>query len=85
MPIEQSRASSIMCDPAWLMGGVMTYQEMLTAMRQIAEYNIDYVGDGAEARVCPKLDTFRLYVRAGCISKGALPEIEAAFEPYDCG
>lgn len=78
------QASSIMCDPAWLLGGVLTYQESLTGIIALAEGNAPFAGNGAEARVCPKLHTFRLYVNAGCISKVDQPRVEAAFEPFDC-
>ena len=79
------RASSIMCDPAWLMGGVLTYQESLTGIVALAEGNAPFAGEGAEERVCKELRTFRLYVNAGCISKTDQPRVEAAFEPFDCG
>jgi len=74
-----------MCDPAWLMGGVLTYQESLTGIIALAEGNAPYAGDGAEERVCKELHTFRLYVNAGCISKTDQPRVEAAFQPFDCG
>ncbi|MEM1378815.1 MAG: hypothetical protein AAGG69_15650 [Pseudomonadota bacterium] len=82
---SQAKASSIMCDPAWLLGGVLTYQETLTGIIALAEGNAPFAGDGAEERVCPKLETFRLYVNAGCISKTDQPRVEEAFEPFDCG
>lgn len=83
--VAPARASSIMCDPAWLMGGVLTYQESLTGIIALAEGNAPFAGDGGEERVCKELRTFRLYVNAGCISKTDQPRVEAAFEPFDCG
>ncbi|MEN0001186.1 MAG: hypothetical protein AAF940_09895 [Pseudomonadota bacterium] len=83
--VGSAGASSIMCDPAWLMGGVLTYQESLTGIIALAEGNAAFAGDGGEERVCKELQTFRLYVDAGCISKTDQPRVEAAFEPFDCG
>ncbi|MEO0543375.1 MAG: hypothetical protein AAFY99_06100 [Pseudomonadota bacterium] len=83
--VSPARASSIMCDPAWLMGGVLTYQESLTGIIALAEGNADFAGAGAEDRVCKELHTFRLYVNAGCISKTDQPRVEEAFAPFECG
>lgn len=82
--LPTATGASIMCPPDWLYGRPATNAESIAFMKQLAKHNADHAGKGAEARLCPKLDQFRLYVRSGCISQRHLSEIEQAFSPYDC-
>lgn len=76
--------ANIMCDPGWLHGRATTIDLTLNFLAQMTSHNRAAAGRGAEARVCPKLEQFRLFVNGGCISARHLPKVEAMFEPYAC-
>lgn len=76
--------ANIMCDPGWLHGRATTVELAIDFLEQMASHNQSAAGQGAEARVCPKLEQFRMFVRGGCISAAHLPKVEAIFADYQC-
>lgn len=76
--------ANIMCDPGWVHGRATTIELTLDFLAQMTAHNRAAAGQGAEARICPKLEQFRLFVNGGCISARHLPKVEAMFAPYAC-
>ncbi|MGB7431835.1 MAG: hypothetical protein WA921_05125 [Ahrensia sp.] len=76
--------ANIMCDPGWVHGRATTVDLAIDFLQQMAVHHQSSAGQGAEARVCPKLEQFRMFVRGGCISAVHLPKVEALFQDYQC-
>lgn len=76
--------ANIMCDPGWVHGRATTVELAIDFLQQMAAHHQSSAGEGAEARVCPKLEQFRMFVRGGCISARHLPKVEAIFANYQC-